>query len=246
MVAAVRDYSAELPVLGLPGSAFLRAAEKAGLRTVGEFFVDRGYTPEGALVPRSADRPYLAIRGGIDVAPVLGSRSTDTLSGIGPPPLQVGDVLPVGPEPAALPVVDLAPVRLPPGDTVVLRAVLGPARRLRHRPDRADGYHLDGVEPQRPHRHAAGGREAAAGRRRRDAERGDGPGAIQVPPGGEPVVFLADHPVTGGYPVVATVCDADVDVDRAAQVRPGQGVRFVVVPPATVRSNVSISTAESG
>ena len=55
-------------------------------------------------------------------------------------------------------------------------------------------------------------------------------GAIQVPPGGEPVVFLADHPVTGGYPVVATVCDADVD--RAAQVRPGQGVRFVLVPPA--------------
>jgi UPF0271 protein len=54
VVAAVRDYSAELPVLGLPGSAFLRAAEKAGLRTVGEFFVDRGYTPDGALVPRSA------------------------------------------------------------------------------------------------------------------------------------------------------------------------------------------------
>ena len=54
VVAAVRDYSAELPVLGLPGSAFLRAAEKAGLRTVGEFFVDRGYTPAGALVPRSA------------------------------------------------------------------------------------------------------------------------------------------------------------------------------------------------
>ena len=54
VVAAVRDYSAELPVLGLPGSVFLRAAEKAGLRTVREFFVDRGYTPEGTLVPRSA------------------------------------------------------------------------------------------------------------------------------------------------------------------------------------------------
>ena len=49
VVAAVRDYSAELPVLGLPGSAFLRAAEKAGLRTVREFFVDRGYTPSGTL-----------------------------------------------------------------------------------------------------------------------------------------------------------------------------------------------------
>jgi UPF0271 protein len=54
VVAAVRDYSPELPVLGLPGSAFLRVAEKAGLRTVREFFVDRGYTPEGTLVQRSA------------------------------------------------------------------------------------------------------------------------------------------------------------------------------------------------
>ena len=52
VVAAVRDYSCELPVLGLPGSAFLRAAERAGLRTVPEFFVDRGYTPDGTLVPR--------------------------------------------------------------------------------------------------------------------------------------------------------------------------------------------------
>jgi allophanate hydrolase subunit 2 len=49
-------------------------------------------------------------------------------------------------------------------------------------------------------------------------------GAIQVPPGGEPVLFGADHPVTGGYPVVAVVLDADMD--RAAQIRPGQQVRF--------------------
>jgi UPF0271 protein len=53
VVAAVRDYSRELPVLGLPGSAFLRAAERAGLRAVPEFFVDRGYAPDGTLVPRS-------------------------------------------------------------------------------------------------------------------------------------------------------------------------------------------------
>jgi 5-oxoprolinase (ATP-hydrolysing) subunit A len=52
VVAAVRDYSTDLPVLGLPGSAFLRAAEKAGLRAVPEFFVDRAYTREGTLVSR--------------------------------------------------------------------------------------------------------------------------------------------------------------------------------------------------
>ena len=55
VVAAVRDYSAELPVLGLPGSAFLRMADKAGLRTMREFFVDRGHTPDGTLVPRRED-----------------------------------------------------------------------------------------------------------------------------------------------------------------------------------------------
>jgi 5-oxoprolinase (ATP-hydrolysing) subunit A len=53
VVAAVRAYDPELPVLGLPGSVFLTAAEAAGLRTVREFFVDRGYTPEATLVPRS-------------------------------------------------------------------------------------------------------------------------------------------------------------------------------------------------
>jgi UPF0271 protein len=53
VVAAVRDYDPTLAVLGLPGSAFLRLAERAGLRTVREFFVDRGYTPEATLVPRT-------------------------------------------------------------------------------------------------------------------------------------------------------------------------------------------------
>ncbi len=53
VVDAVRAYDATLPVLGLPGSRLLVAAEAAGLRAVPEFFVDRGYTPEGALVPRA-------------------------------------------------------------------------------------------------------------------------------------------------------------------------------------------------
>lgn len=53
VVRAVLAYDPSLPVLGLPGSVLLAEAERAGLRTVGEFFVDRGYTPEGGLVPRS-------------------------------------------------------------------------------------------------------------------------------------------------------------------------------------------------
>ena len=50
------------------------------------------------------------------------------------------------------------------------------------------------------------------------------PGAVQIPGDGRPVLFLVDHPVTGGYPVVAVVCDADLDL--AAQLRPGDPVRF--------------------
>jgi len=59
VVEAVRAYDAALPVLGLPGSRLLAAAEAAGLRAVPEFFVDRGYTPEGALVSRSQDGALL-------------------------------------------------------------------------------------------------------------------------------------------------------------------------------------------
>jgi biotin-dependent carboxylase-like uncharacterized protein len=180
--------------------------------------------------PATGLRTYLAVRGGLDVAPVLGSRSTDVLSGLGPAPLAAGDALPVGPEPAALPLVDVAPVGVPPGDTVVLRAVLGPradwiddpgalARTQWTASSRSDrvGIRLDGAPLRR--------RSAAAELPSEGVVRG----ALQVPPDGRPVLFLADHPVTGGYPVLAVVLDADVD--RAAQVRPGQGLRFRIVPP---------------
>ena len=70
-------------------------------------------------------RTYVAVRGGIDVPPVLGSRSTDQLAGLGPAPLRAGDVLAVGPAPAGWPVVDLAPVP-PPPDRVELPVVPGP------------------------------------------------------------------------------------------------------------------------
>jgi len=181
--------------------------------------------------PPTGLRTYLAVRGGVDVAPVLGSRTTDTLSGLGPPRLDAGQQLPVGPEPDALPVVDVAPVPAPPGATVTLRVVLGPRVEFL-----ADPHELTGTLWTASSRSDRVGMRLEGGQLRRgdDSEipsEGMVRGAVQVPAGGEPVVFLADHPVTGGYPVVATVCD--VDVDRAAQVRPGQGVRFAVVRRAT-------------
>ncbi len=175
---------------------------------------------------RSGLRAYLGVRGGIAVEPVLGSRSTDTLAGLGPAPVEQGSTLPVDPSPWSLPPLDVAPVAPPASGEVVLRAVRGPrddwladADRLvttawtaSERSDRI-GMRLEG-ERLVP-------RDSDAQLPSEGAVRG----AIQVPPGGEPVIFLADHPLTGGYPVAAVLLDDDVD--RAAQVRPGQPVRIV-------------------
>jgi allophanate hydrolase subunit 2 len=169
------------------------------------------------------------VRGGIAVEPVLGSRSTDVLAELGPPRLTRGTLLPVGPEPAELPVIDVAAVRAPTGGTVVLRAVSGPRGDYLTDPRAlATTTWTASSRSDRVGMRLEGGRLERAGNRELPTE-GMVRGAVQVPPGGEPVLFLADHPVTGGYPVAAVVLDADVD--RAAQVRPGQEVRFVLVDP---------------
>jgi biotin-dependent carboxylase-like uncharacterized protein len=174
--------------------------------------------------PHRGLRSYVAVRGGLDVPAVLGSRSHDVLSGLGPPPVSRGDELPVAAPVGCLPGVDLLP---PPRweDPVVLRAVRGPrdswvrdADVLVRTPWTVDGH---------SNRVGVRLRGGTVEHRRRDRQlpsEGVTRGAVQVPPGGEPVLLLADHPVTGGYPVVAVVVDADVD--RAAQLRPGESVRF--------------------
>ena len=177
-------------------------------------------------------RTYLSVRGGVDVPAVLDSRATDTLSGIGPPSVKAGDLLPVGPPPRAFPVVDHAPAPRPTAGPVVLHALPGPRDdwlaepaaltavtwSVSSRSDRV-GIRLEGPAL---HRHPAReGQELPS--------EGVVRGAIQVPTGGEPVLFLADHPVTGGYPVAAVV--REDDVDAAAQAVPGQAVRIVLVKP---------------
>src|ERR1700728_1566621 len=77
-------------------------------------------------VPRSGLRSYLAVRGGIDVTPVLGSRSYDVMSAIGPSPLQNGDVLPVGEHTDEYPELDQAPVAPIAAHLVELLVVPGP------------------------------------------------------------------------------------------------------------------------
>ncbi|MEU6565224.1 biotin-dependent carboxyltransferase family protein [Nocardia nova] len=173
-------------------------------------------------------RCYLAVRGGLAVEPVLGSRSRDTMAGLGPDPLRRGDILPVGPPPPDWPIVDHAPVATITGAPVRARVVLGPRADWFAAPEdlfagawrvSADTDRI-GVRLDRD-----GG--APALRRVDDAElptEGMALGAIQVPPAGRPVVLLADRPITGGYPVVGTVIDADIDL--LGQARPGQLVEF--------------------
>lgn len=189
------------------------------------------WVPEGGEVrlaaPRRGLRTYLAVRGGLDTPMTLGSRSTDSLCGLGPSPLRAGAVLPVGPaaELPALVVDAAAPLETPPD---VLRVLPGPrddwfapgapvalcARPYLVTPDsNRVGVRLSGT----PLRWA---------RPRELPSEGMVAGAVQVPPDGQPIVFLADHPPTGGYPVIAVVTTACLSV--AAQLRPGDRIRFRV------------------
>ena len=177
--------------------------------------------------PESGFRSYLAVRGGVDTAPVLGSRSTDTMSGIGPAPLAAGQLLAAGGE-AESGVVghpELQP-EYPGTGVTVLDVVPGP------RADWFDAAALDSFSAQdwevKPQSNRVGMRlQGTPLQRTRQGElasEGTVAGALQVPPEGLPVLFLADHPITGGYPVIAVVVDSQLD--RAAQVPIGGKIRF--------------------
>ncbi|MCV7281560.1 5-oxoprolinase/urea amidolyase family protein [Mycolicibacterium flavescens] len=187
------------------------------------------YAHDGEVItlgaPHSGLRTYLAVRGGIAVEPVLGSRSYDVMSAIGPQPLRPGDVLPVGEHTDEFPELDQAPVAAIEDDVVELHVVPGPRDdwfvdpdvltrtnwKATNKGDRV-GMRLIGMplEYRQPDRQLP--------------SEGVMRGAIQVPPNGFPVILGPDHPVTGGYPVIGVV--ADEDIDKVAQVRPGQTVRM--------------------
>ena len=183
--------------------------------------------------PATGLRSYVAIGGGIGVRPVLGSRSTDSLSGLGPAALRAGDWLPlnaprsVAEEPEAQ-----RPGAAPPAGSgagpAELRVITGP------RDDWFTAEALetlaDGIYVVSPASNRAGLRLSGPElhRRRPDELPSEGmvTGSLQVSHDGQPILLLADHPTTGGYPVIAVVIAADIG--RAAQLRPGQQIRFRV------------------
>lgn len=202
----------------------------SALLRVGGRAVDTGgpvAVPAGALVElgpaRLGVRSYLAVAGGIAVEPVLGSRATDTLSGLGPAPLRDGEILPVGPAVTGPASVDFLPTVPPPAE-LDLRVRLGP-RQDWFTPAAVDAL-LGTAYTVGPMSNRVGARLAGAALPR--AVVGELPsegvvlGAVQVPSDGQPLIFLADHPTTGGYPVIAVLDD----VLPLAQARPGTIVRF--------------------
>jgi biotin-dependent carboxylase-like uncharacterized protein len=184
----------------------------------------------------SGCRSYLAVGGGIDVAPWLGSRATDINAGAGPlqgRALRAGDRLRLG---AAPPVVarsrrwsldprpwfdEAAVLRLQPAshtaqlDDVSRAALIADTFRLRADSNRV-GARLQGpaLRLRQPLELVSEGVIA---------------GVMQLPPGGQPIVLLNEHPATGGYPRIAQL--AAIDLARLAQRRPGDLLRFAWITP---------------
>lgn len=180
--------------------------------------------------PRAGIRSYLAVRGGFAVTPVLGSCATDTLARVGPRPIAAGDVLAIRPVTRgavvgwpAQPAHDLPTLQ----HTVTLDVVMGP---------RTDWFTRESVDlfarqvwtvtPQSDRVGLRLAGDAPLARAKPDELLSEGTvlGAIQVPPNGQPVLFMADHPLTGGYPVIGAV--APYHLDRAGQIPIGASVRF--------------------
>lgn len=224
----------------------LQDGKPVGDAPVGEAFelaagasLQIGFTTEGM-------RGYLAVKGGFAAEEVLGSRSTDTMSGLGPKPLAAGDVLgvlaPVDDAAEADDAVEAADTDPAEADAIepVDYPIAGEVTVLRYSPGpRDDWFGPEGLEHFEEAVWEVSTESNRVGARLKPADgaeplqrirsgelatEGMVTGALQVPPNGEPVLFLADHPVTGGYPVIGVVLEADIRL--AAQLPPGALVQF--------------------
>lgn len=192
------------------------------------FALDAGETLNLAA-PKSGIYSYLGLRGGFAPELVMGSASRDSLAKLGPAVVEAGQILRVGQQIQSAISLQPAPARLPKaGDTVVLDVILGP---------RDDWFTAQGLTTLGEQEWLVTPESSRTGKRlsgpnpleRRDPtvelpSEATVAGSIQVPHSGQPVLFLADHPLTGGYPVIAVV--APHHLDLAAQIPPGAKIRF--------------------
>lgn len=174
---------------------------------------------------RSGARVYLAVAGGVAVETVLGSSATDTLSGLGPPPLHAGDQIGIGSGDGS--VVGRREAIPPRAPVTSLRVEPGP---------RGDWFAPDALARLASHDYEVSPDSNRVGVRLVGTpihpvvddqlpSEGMVRGAVQIPPSGQPIVFGPDHPTTGGYPVLAVL----VDPDEVGQLLPGARIGFVLV-----------------
>lgn len=184
--------------------------------------------------PDAGTRSYLAVRGGFAVEKILGSSATDTLARVGPEPIRTGAQLAVrSTHQAVVGMPELPPTNLPTRqDTVVLDVVMGP-RTDWFTPESVALFaqQIWTVTPQsnRVGLRLAGDTPLVRSQHAELPSEGTVLGAIQVPASGQPVLFLADHPLTGGYPVIGAI--ASYDLDRAGQIPIGARLRFNPIQP---------------
>lgn len=224
------DRAVTVAVTGAPCPVSIRSTDGHETRAPfgHPFALDGGdFLSLGA--PASGMRSYLALRGGFAVEPILGSCSRDTLAKVGPAPLLSGDWLEPGDEPVAA--VDPGRPEQPAlpraGETVTLDLLLGP---------RTDWFTKKGIatlfeqewqvtsDSSRTALRLSGLTPLARHDTAELPSEGTVRGSIQVPHSGQPVVFLADHPLTGGYPVIGVV--APYHLDLAGQIPIGAYIRF--------------------
>lgn len=233
------NESGDAVIEALGGGLVLRAEDStvcAITGAVGSITVDDAAAPYGRAFrmqpgqrlvlgpPTTGLRTYVGVLGGLAVADELGSRSADTLAVLGPPALKAGDRLDVGDRHALPDFEDVLPLGRS-GD-LTLDVIVGP---------REDWFTANAVRLLLESRWEVGSASDRIGVRlsgpRLERARAEElpsepclPGSIQVTAEGQPIVFGPDHPVTGGYPVIAVVVDEDTDL--LAQARPGQVIRF--------------------
>ena len=236
--AACVEATARGPSLRFDHDGYVAVVGRADAR------VDGGPVPCDAVVPVAAGqvlslgeilddlRCYVAVAGGLDIPPVLGSSASDLASGVGHGALRAGDRIAVGRpgRPRGRLVVDGVlrrgtprTVRVVPGpDDLGPEAVSTLTASAWHVAPESDrmGVRLVGDEPVVAPSSGSASRAMVTG-------------AVQVPSDGRPVVLLCDHATVGGYPVTACVISADIGV--LGESRPGDLVRFEVVDVAEAR-----------
>jgi 5-oxoprolinase (ATP-hydrolysing) subunit C len=223
-------------LLAVAGPAEITVEGADGLRTIPPWTAVPVLRGDKIAVGRisSGTTAILVVSGGIDTAPVLGSRATyvrAALGGHAGRALRRGDSLPVGVQSAVAPLAlpdpptdGTDPIRLIVGpqddhfEPMALKALLAGSYTVTDMVDRM-GMRLEG--PQLRHRAA----ELA-----QIASDGIVPGAVQVPGNGQPIVLLADGQTVGGYPKIATVISADLP--RLARRAPGEAICFARVEVA--------------